>query len=543
MNAIKLKFSTLYLLGLFLIGLAYILIIPAFEGFDETAHFSSVRQIAFTHTIPIYEKSFIDQKIASYSGPVPYGTGELPFDKNLTYKKFFSSQELVDNYKNQNTGNSEGDNFTASNQPNWQSQHPPLYYFLMSPVVKLTENFPLSSQVFIIRIVSYVLVILGVALGLGAVFKGNMISELPQALIGFWIYPIILPMFFIEFARIGNDSLCIFIVGLLCYQISSKPFHQWTRFRSIGIGVTLGLGLLTKAFFLPITAAFGIFYMTQLFLEYKKSKSATKEFINLLIIFLTLFLVGGGWYIYKYITFGSITGSDDAIQIAYKGGIFVGVLEHFSFEGLGRGMFFWFPTYSWGGTWSIVRLPMTIQIPALLIAAIIFIFFGRKLLKQPLTSYLWLPPLVFAFFYFGFFWHTLVTMALGVAVASPGWYLHILMPWMAIAIGVGFFDILKSKMGKLLGILMLSYGIFYQLVGLWFSITLFAGCSTKGANKYFQFDSSFFCINQIDAISNNLQVLGFPRLAAFSFILGVVFFVWSGRILLNQIRSKKLASL
>jgi hypothetical protein len=53
----------LYLLTLFLIGLGYLAILPPFEGFDETAHYSSVRQIADTKTIPSKGRVSLTKKL------------------------------------------------------------------------------------------------------------------------------------------------------------------------------------------------------------------------------------------------------------------------------------------------------------------------------------------------------------------------------------------------------------------------------------------------------------------------------------------------
>ena len=47
----------LYFLTLFFVGFGYLAILPAFEGFDENAHYSSIRQIADIGTIPIYGAS------------------------------------------------------------------------------------------------------------------------------------------------------------------------------------------------------------------------------------------------------------------------------------------------------------------------------------------------------------------------------------------------------------------------------------------------------------------------------------------------------
>jgi hypothetical protein len=43
--------------------------LPAFEGLDEIAHFSSILQIADTNTIPVLGSSFLDDAIENYQGP------------------------------------------------------------------------------------------------------------------------------------------------------------------------------------------------------------------------------------------------------------------------------------------------------------------------------------------------------------------------------------------------------------------------------------------------------------------------------------------
>src|SRR5450759_841907 len=158
-------FLPLYLLALFLMGLGYLAILPAFEGFDETAHYSSVRQIADTGTIPIYGASFLDDEIAHYQGPIPYTSGRPPFDLGLTYKKFFAQPNLVENYLSsyRQAGFSV---YRPSQEQNWQAQHPPLYYMLMAPLEKATERLSFVTQMFILRLVSFLIALAGVAFGL-----------------------------------------------------------------------------------------------------------------------------------------------------------------------------------------------------------------------------------------------------------------------------------------------------------------------------------------------------------------------------------------
>jgi len=55
-----------------LIGIGYLAVLPPFEGFDEFAYFSAIRETADTATFPIYGRSFIDRTVEEYEkrGPM-----------------------------------------------------------------------------------------------------------------------------------------------------------------------------------------------------------------------------------------------------------------------------------------------------------------------------------------------------------------------------------------------------------------------------------------------------------------------------------------
>ena len=56
----------LYFLGLFMVGLGYIAILPPFEGFDESAHFSRVREISASYQTALNSQSFLDRAIVDF---------------------------------------------------------------------------------------------------------------------------------------------------------------------------------------------------------------------------------------------------------------------------------------------------------------------------------------------------------------------------------------------------------------------------------------------------------------------------------------------
>ena len=69
-------------------------------------------------------------------------------------------------------------------------------------------------------------------------------------------------MFFAEFARIGSNSLCLFLLGLI-FQLTLRLIYGKcpTIMMPILLGGLLGLGLLTKAFFLPLLAGYSAFLL------------------------------------------------------------------------------------------------------------------------------------------------------------------------------------------------------------------------------------------------------------------------------------------
>ena len=114
-----------------------------FEGFDEYAHYSSIRQIADAGTLPLFGNSFIDRNVERYlaAAPTPWGTLHPPFEQpgRMTYPAFFKNAKAVADYRDNRYRSADWD-FAPGATGNWESQHPPLYYVLMAPIMKATEG-------------------------------------------------------------------------------------------------------------------------------------------------------------------------------------------------------------------------------------------------------------------------------------------------------------------------------------------------------------------------------------------------------------------
>lgn len=518
----------IYFLGLFFIGLGYLAILPPFEGIDEIAYYSGIRQIADTGTLPVYGKSFFPEDVAGYSGPMPYDSQKPPYNRGMTYSKFFARPELADRYLQAYRQFHPHPPYVPSQKsPNWEAQHPPLYYGLMALLMKATGGLSFVAEIFVLRLASFMLALGGVMLGLAALRRRNSTAKLDMAFAGFMFYPVIFPMFFPEFARIGNDSLCLFLTGAVAFFLTRGLAAERNPKWPVAVGMALGLGLLTKSYFLPITFTITAFLLLRLWRDRAGKGLRRQRWRNLALIVVPALLIGGGWYVYKLMTVGELTGMGEVILLASKGGLAVNLIRNFSLASLAQGVFVVLVTWVWAGTWSLTRPPFISFVPLLLLVAWVVMAFAGKLKRQPLTAPVWLPAFLFTVFGFGLCYYILVSIAVfDKGNIIPGYYLHILMPWAAPALGTGICSILKKNRARTFLVGLLFYAIVFQVAVLWAQLALFTGCAIKGDNKLYVFSGHAFCLDQIPVLVDRLAIFGWPWLACIGFGGGTLCVLW-----------------
>jgi hypothetical protein len=515
----------LMLAAILLVGIGYLSILPPFEGFDEYVHYSSVRQVADTRTVPIFGRSFIDQTVVDYAshGPMPWSSGAPPFAGlgPMTYPSFFANPAAVAHYEVYRISPPQ-ERFTPGADENYEAQHPPLYYLLMAAIMRAADGFSFVDQILILRLVSYILAWTGFALGWYATqsYSGKLI---PQGVAtGYLFFPFVVPMFFSEFARIGNDSLCLFLIGL-AYILSLAVFYRDDGgvAKPVSLGVILGLGLLTKAFFIPIIAGYSLFIALRAWQVRHLHAMLCRQLSILGLVIVPALILGGGWYVYDFIAYGSPTGSAEAIWLAQNGGLFSNLLQKFSVYVLIHNVIAIAVSWSWAGSWSLVRMSPVLHFPLLLVTGWIlanYIVFARR---YDYGNPIWLPVWLVAPFLGGLLYHALVVIAEGTG-GTPGWYLHILAPFLALAMGYGIECIRMNEVGRLLLVPALAYSFLFLLLALWSQMALFAGCAIKNEEKLYQFSGPWFCLDRVSEVAGRVGIVGWPLIAALS--IGCGFF-------------------
>jgi hypothetical protein len=502
--------------AIFLIGIGYLAILPPFEGFDEYAHYSSVRQIADTGTLPFYGRSFIDQNVERYikDAPMPWGSLNPPFDRtgHMTYPAFFANAEAVAHYWDYRRIPADWI-FAPGSIGNWEAQHPPLYYILMAPIMKMTEALSFVTQILILRLASYLMAFAGLMIG----WRATRLQTLPDSVAGAYLfYPIVVPMFFGEFARIGNDSLCLLLLGVI-YALSFRlvscdgPDPK----SSLAVGICFGLGLLTKALFIPVLAGYALFLALRMWLARGNVVQFRREIRALTLIVICALVIGGGWYIYDFFAYGSLIGSNDSINLEHQGGLIANFRRNFSLYEFARQMIAVLASWSWAGSWSLARMSPLVHLPILLLTGWVIVGYVGAARRYPFSDLIWLPAWLVVPFLAGLAYHVLVSIALGGA-GTPGWYLNVLGPFLALAAGYGIERLNRSGAGRYALVVSLAYAGVFLLVAIWSQVALFSGCAIKSDQKYYQFAGHVFCLDHLASVTNHLSVIAWPGLALVS---------------------------
>lgn len=505
--------SSITWIATYLLGIAFICFLPPWEGYDEVAHYSYAQQIADIGEAPSVAQGRLSANVEAYqrSAPMPYSTTP-PFDNNggITYRTWFSH---ADSFKGLPHGTPPSErHFSAGMASNWQAQHPALYYRLIGPVLVATADLSWVAQLFMLRVFSWSLAFAGLVIGVVATSHAVRIvypeirddySKIALA------WPLLLPGFLPEFARLGNDSLVLLILSLVWALLVRRVISPQRWYWYGALGVLLGLGGLTKVMFLPVSiAVFG--WLVWMGARSPESKERFKAWSGALLVIAVFFAFTGEGYLSNLMQRGSLTGLVELSGAAAPGSFFwLGAVQH-PFEVvkgiLGIGM-----TFVWGGTASSAYPPVVFVLPVVLVlATLLCASFG--LLAHNNRELAVLAVLIVGAVCSGLIYYLLVRIAAtGVGSGAPGWYLHTLIAPLGLLLAAGWkflrdrFPFLQSLWG-----LWLAYMVCFCLAVGWLQAALFTGCSFKTAESRIYSFADWTCLMDISEIYSRLEILAYP---------------------------------
>jgi 4-amino-4-deoxy-L-arabinose transferase-like glycosyltransferase len=209
MSRLAANITLVFLLIAYLaLGTAFALQTPTWQAPDEPAHYNYIQFIVEKHALPILSRGEYDQAYNEEFTRTPQNTASMSIDP-LRYEDYA----------------------------------PPLYYLLAAPIYALTDGWITALRLFS--------VILGGALVVVTYLIGAELypDQLPIAL-GAAAFVAFVPQHLAMLSAINNDALSELLIALVVLQ-SLRLLRSSTvlRRKLIWLGVTLGLGLLTKATF------------------------------------------------------------------------------------------------------------------------------------------------------------------------------------------------------------------------------------------------------------------------------------------------------
>jgi hypothetical protein len=374
--------------------LFYSSMLPLWEGYDEWAHFAVVRQMAFGGRLLVARDAPIprDVEASLQLAPVPWELRSLP-PPAVTRDQYWTlnrdereRRESALRTMPAAWGRDDGSGPLRA----YEALQPPLYYWLMVPVLWVFRGFSLLAQVLALRFLSSLVGSLAVPLVflIGRELWGDSRFALGSAAI-----VALMPGLAYDVARVGNDCLAVVLFTLLTWLVVRSA-------RAPAIGLVLGCGLLTKAYFLT-----GIPWTWW-----------GKRF-RLPAICLSA-LLAGWWYVRNLRTTGTLSGLSESLMLR---GVSVGELVRKSAE-----IDWWkaidaiFLSHLYFGGWSslTVRSWMYHVFYLVILAAAVGL---ARAFRQPAVRTL---LAVYLCFWLGQLYNVVILYASKGLAGSMGWYMY-----------------------------------------------------------------------------------------------------------------------
>ena len=537
----------LLLSALLLLGMGRVLTLPPFDGMDETAHYSRIEAAAFAP--PDVTTSFISKDVVQYYkyGPMPRGwviaqafnsaynealeTGrpmqlkeKLQEQGYRNYRQFFVGAAAEDNasFRRMYREASGPSTFEPSADENWQYQHPPLYYILMGNVLHFVSEMPLVERLLVLRTFSFLTAFAGFCIGLYATLRHFQIRGHDHArdivTLGAF-YPFVMPVWFAEFGRLGNDSLCLlFFSAIWALTLWHRRRPQEKAIWVIA-GMAMGYACLVKFFMFPMSLGFLIFMATTALPENasKGILSRLKQrFLPPLVAGISALAIGIWPYIQKRGALGSLE-----IDAWVQGRGFLRPEQGIPYEKILWNLQNMLSSMvSAFANMSVPQIEIITMTVFLMLAGVL----GAWLFNLPRDPRKdeWLPlypllPMLAGLFVHGVF----AAIAYRAAGLTPGAYMHVEAPALALIFGAGLLCWAKQRVGRIFATVLLAGSVLTNAAVIGTSLAMYSGCLWLEVNsRNLSVDDQGGC--QLSVLYDHLALLSWPVFGLPVIVLGLL---------------------
>lgn len=428
-------------------GLFYSVLFPLWEGYDEYTHFAFIQYLVTNHSLPVAAHTTISKEVFESLKLVP-----LPWtlrDLELPHAIHDDYWRLPEDERSRRQRQLYLLPREWARQPatqnlhyllNWEAQQPPLYYWLFSFPLRLVWNLSLPGRVLFLRLLSICLASLVIPLGFliaKRVFRSSVAALGIAALIAG------MPELMVDVCRVSNDSLALLLYSLVIYAVFEFLENPW-RFRVVALlAVSLGLGLLTKAYFLTALPALIVVLINLLWLE---SIARRKILFRGSLAVAGALLISGWWYWRNHALTGSWSGVMPDVTLRHMP--LWELLQQIPRVDWKNALDITFLSHIWFGNWSFLQVRSWIyhiftylallSLVGLLI--IVFVPLLKRDARFPFVSsrkHLLVLIAFYGFFWLGLLYHILITFVAQGVSASQGWYLYCLVVAEVLVVAAG----------------------------------------------------------------------------------------------------------
>ncbi len=423
-------------------GCFYSALLPIWEGYDEPSHFSFIQYVAAHRSLPV--------PTTPVSREVEQSLHLLPLSWEQRLHALAPPIYTEDSYWQLTAaGRSELQQQLNAIPPAWgmqpgtapalyEAQQAPLYYWMMAVPLRLASGWSLPARVVLVRILSVAFVSLVVPIAYAA--AKSFLGDDAQAL-GAVAVVTCMPELMVDVSRVGNEGLAIVVYSLLTAFLLlavRSGRSQWF----VAAGALLGVGLLTKAYFLFAIPAF---LLVALYSLWRCGRERKQILYNSAMGIGLALLIGFGWYWRNHVITGAWSGEQDAAVAAHASlpHLIIAVSNVNWISGVASVLI----SHTWFGGWSFLKLPkLAYVVFAFGMAAALF-GLAKTTFRLGLKSD---GRLVVLLALYGWFWVALLCDVLVIYIArgvsaSCGWYMYAVVVPEVLLVTCGLYSVFPKR--------------------------------------------------------------------------------------------------
>ena len=414
------------------------------EGYDEPFHFSFIQYVTAHSALP-KPSTPVSREVEASLHMVPLSWEQRlhamppPIFTEDEYWQMRASQREQLQQQLRAVPSSWGSQSGAA-PAMYEAQQAPLYYVLMSGVLRQGMEWSLPARVLLVRLASVLCASLLVPFAFMAAsrfFASRGVAMGTVAIV------VSMPELMINIARASNESLALPVYAALTLLLL-RASEAYRSKLVLSAGLVLGIGLLTKAYFLVAVPAF---LLIAAFSAWRDRPARPHILMSAAAGLFLALLISMPWYWRNHALTGTWSGEENNVAAMQHGALPV-------FRAAGNvhwigGITSVLVSHVWFGAWSFLKLPK----PVYLIFAFGMALALAGMVKGLVADRFRSPALFVLLALYGCFWlglfydMLLVYIATGVS-ASNGWYMYAVIVPEILLVVYGLYSIVPQRWSR-----------------------------------------------------------------------------------------------